>query len=255
MTNNLRLTKILISLITAISLYGCTSIYNPITGKKEYSMFDDKAEVEWGDNMAKQIKTQKKIIYDEALSEPLQKLGEKIAAKSHRNYLQYHFYIVDEDVINAVALPGGHVFVNRGLLEKCDEDQVTFVLAHEIGHINARHGVKVLEANLGFSVLSIALAAAAKNQDAANSAQQIYDLLSKGYSRGDELFADSLALKYTADAGYDPQAAIALFGIFKAEEKKSGANLVPVYLRTHPTPQVRIDNVQQKLKEMKGQAK
>lgn len=218
-------------------------------------MFDDKAEVEWGQNMAKQIKEQKKIIYDEALSEPLQKLGENIAAKSHRNYLQYHFYIVDEDAINACALPGGHVFINRGLLEKCDEDEVAFVLAHEIGHINARHGVKVLEANLGFSFISIALAVAAKNQDAANSAQQIYDLLSKGYSRGDELQADSLALKYTSDAGYDPQAAIALFVMFKAQEKQSGAAALPVYLRTHPTPEVRIDNVRQKLKEMKEQPK
>lgn len=218
-------------------------------------MFDEKAEVEWGQNMAAQIKSQKKIIYDKTLNAPLQELGERIAAKSHRNYLQYHFYIIDEEAINAVALPGGYVFVNKGLLEKCDENEVVFVLAHEIAHISARHGVKVLEANLGFSIFSITLAVAAKNPEAAKSAREIYNLLSRGYSRGDELFADSLALKYTSDAGYDARAAVDLFQIFKREEQKSKATPVPVYLRTHPTPEVRIDNARQKLKEMKEHPK
>ncbi len=215
-------------------------------------MFDDKAEVQWGNDMAKQIKAQKKIVYDPQLSEPLQKLGERIAAKSHRNYLAYHFYIIDDEAINACALPGGHIFVNKGLLEKCDEDQVAFVLAHEIGHVNARHGVKVLEANVGFSLISIALAASGQSKDTTNSAQQVFDLLSKGYSREDELQADYLALRYTSSTGYDPQASISLFEIFKAEEKKAGAAAIPVYLRTHPTPDTRIEHARQKLKELKN---
>lgn len=244
--------KVLIFLSAPFLIFGCISVYNPVTGRQESTMFDDKAEVQWGNNMANEIKAQKKIIYNSELNEPLQKLGEQIAQKSHRNYLQYHFYIVDEDAINAVALPGGHIFVNKGLLEKCDEDQVAFVLAHEIAHINARHGVKILEASLGFSIFSIALAAASKNDEAANSAKQIYDILSRGYSRGDELLADSLAIGYVSGSGYDPQASIYLFEMFSDEEKKSGATAVPVYLRTHPTPQVRIDNVRRKIEELKG---
>ncbi|MBM3245167.1 MAG: hypothetical protein FJZ15_05175, partial [Candidatus Omnitrophica bacterium] len=243
--------RLMILAILVVLISGCISVHNPISGKTEYYMFDDKAEIAWGDDAAKQIKAQKKMVTDPTLTEPLQKMGEEIAAKSHRNYLQYHFYIIDDAAINACALPGGHIFVNSGLLEKLDEDQVAFVLAHEIGHVNARHGLKRIEAQMGFNLLALGLAIGTKNQGAVDLANQVYDLLSKGYSREDEFLADSLGLQYAHNAGYDKTASLDVFDIFHREEKSSGAQMVPVYLRTHPTPADRMNNAKAKIEELK----
>jgi predicted Zn-dependent protease len=238
-----------------LCLCGCVGVYNPATGKKEYYIFDDKAEIAWGNNLAKQLAAETKMVNNEEMRSALEKLGDKIALASHRNYLDYHFYIVDSEVINAFALPGGHVFVNSGLLEKLDEDQVAFVMAHEIAHICSRHALKKFEANLGYTLLTIPLIIASKQADTKKSLDQIYSLIALGYSRGDELQSDTLALKYAKDSGYDPRAALEVFEIFKVEEKKGGASSVPVYLRTHPVPQVRIDNVHKVLKEWQEKEK
>jgi len=244
--------RLLILALSLIFISGCVTVYNPVTGKKEYYGMDDKQEIAWGENMSRQIMQQKKIIQDPQLTIPLQEMGEKIAANSHRGYLQYHFYIIDDEAINAVALPGGFIFVNSGLLEKCDEDQVAFVLAHEIGHVNARHGLKRIEAAMGMNLLLLGLAIGTKNQGAVDLANQVYDLLSRGYSREDEFLADSLGLQYSVKSGFNHRGAVDLFNIFKREEEKGGGQYVPVFLRTHPPAQDRINNVQDKVREMQA---
>jgi len=240
----------ILAVTTFLFIQGCVTIYNPAMGRKEYYIFDEKAEVRWGAAIAQQFIAQNKMVYDEQLTVSLQELGDKIAQKSHRNYLQYHFYIIDKNVLNAFACPGGHIFVYRGLLERLDEDQLAFVLAHEIAHVCARHALKRLQATLGFRLLTAILLRKPDQKAAKNLAEQIYTIVSRGFSRSNEFQADSLGLQYTINAGFNPRGAIELFEIFKEEGKKFKGRRPPFYLRTHPSPDARIKNIKEKLKTM-----
>lgn len=231
---------------------GCVSVYNPATGRKEHLIFDDKAEVNWGTGMAKQFTQKLKILDDPQLVNALQEMGDKVGATSHRNYLQYHFYIIDEDKINAFACPGGHIFFYKGLLDAVDEDQVAFVIAHEIGHVNAKHAVKALGAQMGFSILNAVLVASSGQQDTQKSAEQLFLLVNRGYSREDEYQADALGLDYMLKAGYSPQGALDLFSLFRKMEQESASKgqVQPTYLSTHPRAEDRATAVKKKLKEL-----
>ena len=150
--------------------------------------------------------------------------------------------------MNALAIPGGHIFVYKGLLDKVNEPELAFVLAHEIGHICARHSLKKLGASLGFSILATTLLRSPDQVQAKQMVNQLYGLVAMGYSRSDELQADNLAFDYTLDAGYNPQAAISLFE--KLNEASKGMISPPFYLSSHPHSDQRIKNIEGKLKEL-----
>lgn len=237
-----------IVLLLPVLLTGCTTIYNPATQKHESYFINDRQEVAMGVNMAEQFKKQHKMLDDPQRLAYVQAIGEKIAAQCHREYLAYHFYIIDEETINAFAVPGGHVFVYKGLLDKTDEDELAFVLGHEIAHITARHGVKRLQASLGFTFLSVPLLflgdeqAGKATHDLAN---RLFTIVSQGYSRSDEFQADALGMAYTLKAGFDPEASLSLFKMFKEQAQK--VNEIPFYLRSHPTPDQRIENAKKEI--------
>ena len=232
-------------------IVGCVAVYNPATGKKEYYLFDEDAEIKWGQAMAQQFIMENKMVTDPRTISYVQNIGEKIGKNSHRSDLTYHFYIIDKNEINAFAIPGGHVFVYKGLLDKVNRDELAFVLGHEIGHINARHGLKKLGASLGFSILSGILLNDPDQQSVRQLTDQLYNLVSLGYSRSDEYQADSLGLEYVIKSGYNSSCAITLLEKFIDEEKKKGTSYVPVYLRTHPGAGQRIQNIEHKLLELK----
>lgn len=241
--------KTVVLIVLCLFLSGCVTVYNPVTGKKEMVLFSDKAEVDWGNSMAQQFLKQYKILHDEEMTSRLQELGDKIAQGSHRNYLQYHFYIIDEDKVNAFAVPGGHIFVYKGLLDEMDEDQVAFVLAHEIGHVCARHAIKSMQASLGFMIISSILLRKPDQESTRKLSNQLFQLISLGFSRKDEFQADALGMEYTISAKYDPRAALSIFDLFKKLETNSGQ--IPFYLRTHPYPTERSAKIRERLIELK----
>lgn len=229
---------------------GCVTVYNPATGKKETYIFNENAEIRWGNGLAKEFLRKEKLLHDKKKLGDLKNMGEKLAKASYRNELEYHFYIIDEDKINAFALPGGHIFVYKGLMDNVSEDELAFVISHEIGHINARHALKRLGPALGLnliSALSMIFLNEEKHKKAREAAWQVINLIFLGYSREDEYQADSLGVEIMAKAGFDPQASIGLFKKFQELEKKAG-DTTPVYLRTHPFPEQRIKNVKKKIK-------
>ncbi len=240
--------KLLIILTSLLFITGCVTVYNPATGKKETYLFDDKAEISWGDAMAQQIISENKMLQDPEVIEYVQNLGDQIAQESHRNYLRYHFYVIDDDTINAFAAPGGHIFVYRGLLQEVSEQELAFVLAHEIGHVCARHSLKRLGASLGFTLLTTILLRNPDQESTRKLTNQLYNLIALGYSRSDEYQADYLGLQYTAEAGYNPRASISLFKLFNKMEEKHGSQ--PLYLRTHPVPDKRIENVKKEMEKL-----
>lgn len=167
-------------LILAIFLTGCVTIYNPATQKRESYFIDEKTEIAIGKNMTKDILRENKTINDTNLSEYVNGIGEKAARASDKNNLSYYFYVLDDKKINAFAVPGGYIFVNKGLLDKLNEDELAFVLGHEIGHVAARHSIKKLQVALGFNILtSIAL----DNPDYAQTEQAVgiaFNVISSG---------------------------------------------------------------------------
>jgi predicted Zn-dependent protease len=141
--------------------------------------------------------------------------------------------------VNAFACPGGFVYIHKGLLDKLNQDELAFVLAHEVGHVTARHAVKRIQADLGFQmVISLALLGTGQEQAAAlgNISGTVYNLVALGYSREDEMLADKLGIKYASRAAYDPNGGI---GALEKLKQEGGSWHVP-FLSTHPDIDARI---------------
>ena len=220
------------------ALCGCATMYNPATGRKEFIFINDETEIAMGRNVVRQIAKETPLWRNSAAQSRVESVGRRIAEVSDRSELNYEFYILDDKELNAMALPGGFVYINRGLLTLVTDDELAFILGHEVGHVAARHSVKKLQSAMGFQLLlTLAFSfAGEKNAQAAGNIAQAsdmaYNLISLGYSRQDEYAADTLGVKYASLAGFNPKAAIAALQKIKKAESQSGK--VPIYLRSHP---------------------
>lgn len=231
---------------------GCATVYNPATGRKEMILIDSKEEVQIGRSMSENIiKKEDRPLNDPVKQFYVNKVGQKIARVSDRTEIVYHFMVLDNPDYNAFALPGGYVYIYRGLLEKIDEPMLAAILAHEIGHVAAKHSVKRMQSVLGYNVLiAVALAGFGdKNpeliKEISGVSGTVYELLSRGYSREDELFADKLSVRYLKRADYDPGAMIRVLDLLSKEQGPGGR--VFEILSTHPRMQERIKKVKEEL--------
>jgi predicted Zn-dependent protease len=200
-----------------LGLAGCA--HNPVSGKTDFVMMSEQQEVQAGVQGDAGVR-QKYAVYDApALQEYVNRVGQKVAAHSHRANLQYHFTVLDSPEINAFALPGGYVYITRGILAYLNsEAELAAVLGHEIGHVTARHGVRQASAaqaaNIGFALASILL----PQVNPAGLGQNVAKAWLSGYGRDHELEADRLGADYLARSGYDPQAMIRVVGVLKNQE-------------------------------------
>ena len=243
MLAKLKKSKLVVFLLILL-LYGCTTLYNPATGKKELLFIDTKDEVSIGQDMASQVQSELNILDDDILQKRLDKIGQNVSFNCDRQDLKYYFKIVKDDEFNAFALPGGFVYVNSGLLKSANDDELACVLGHEIGHIAAKHSVKRLQANLGYQIL-INIALGASDQQTILQAVDItYSLVALGYSRKDEFLADRLAIKYAQKSGYKPYGMISFFKKLKSQQKP-GFNLV--FLSSHPPIEERIKQIEKEI--------
>jgi predicted Zn-dependent protease len=241
-----------ITVLLILFLSGCATTYNPATGRNEAIFINTASEVAIGNSAASEIAKKYKISDDKQATNRLETIGSKVAAVCDRQDLEYKFYLIEDKTLNAFTIPGGHVYIFRGLYDKLDDDELAAVMAHEIGHVNARHIVKKMQASLGYQALStIALLTLTKSQDDKKAKQAGYiayagatafNLVQLGYSRQDEYEADSLAVKYSTAAGFDPNGMKTALEVLKSEEKKSGIP-VPYILRSHPYIDQRIDRL------------
>jgi predicted Zn-dependent protease len=227
---------------------GCATVYNPATQKRELVFISTPNEISLGKMIDRSIRQDYRISSDPRLNQRVNYIGKSIAAVCDRKDLEYRFFVVEDQELNAFSIPGGYVYVNTGLLKKANDEELAGVMAHEIGHVVARHAVKRLQSVLGFNiVLSIAF----NKSNAAelyNAVNVIYNLVSLGYSREDERQADKLAVIYTVRAGYDPRGLISFFNKISEEEKKHGTGNIPVFLRSHPSVNERIGNIRKEIK-------
>jgi beta-barrel assembly-enhancing protease len=201
-------------------------------------------EVEMGQSYVQQINQQLPIVQDPELNRYVNVLGDSIARLTSRTDLtDWHFYIVDSKEVNAFAVPGGFVYVNRGLIERTNKmDQLAGVLGHEIGHVVRRHSIKQMQqqqgANIGVT-LACVLTSVCNNQAGQAAIQVGGTALFAKFSRGDEAEADEEGVRNTIRAGINPNGIPEMFQIL-IDERQSNPSSVEGWFATHPLEEDRI---------------
>ena len=207
----------------------------------------ERREQDIGDAMAAEVNAQLPLVHDPVLNAYVTSLGRLLARESSRPRLDYHFYLINSSGVNAFALPGGYVYVTRGLIERTRRGgELAAVLAHEIGHVAARHGVEKLQRYMRTGSLVNFLYNVILGGEPLllreNALQLTGVLWSASHSREDEEKADHLAVQYLLRAGIDPQGVVTLLEELLREEKADSARgyEVAAWFSTHPLTSTRI---------------
>ena len=212
------------------------------------NLFSTKEEVKMGAEFAKEVEKQSKLYKGKEWNDYIAALGQKIASISDRQNILYHFSIIDDSAtVNAFALPGGYVYIYTGLLSRAENKaEVVGVLAHEVGHIVAKHGVERLSAMYGYQFI-IALALGKNpNQTKAVIADVLGGVGMLQYGQKNEFEADQLGLKYLYALGYDPHTLVSFFEKLESINSRS-PNKIEKFLSTHPQTSDRIKRIDQQI--------
>ena len=230
---------------------GClTTEYNVATHKQDVSFYSTEKEIAMGRNINKSIHKEFKISRNSRSIERVNNIANKIIEVIDRKELNYYFYIIDSDKdgashINAFSLPGGYVYIYNELVELLTDDELAFVIAHEVGHIVSRHQIKRLQAAMGYNFLMIASVGAKSDDNFSSGLSFALAQILTGYSREDEFTSDELAVKYCNLAGFDPLAGIVVNEKLYKEGKKE-IHFIS-YFRTHPYSAQRIRHIKETL--------
>ena len=228
-------------------LSGCVTIYNPATQRKEYYLIGTKQEVAMGQEMDVALQKKLTMLNSPLMQMRLNRIGDRIAAVSDRQDLVYTFKVVQDKELNAFAIPGGFIYVHSALMDIATDDELAGVLAHEIGHVAARHSVKRLQTALGYQiVMGIALGLSGQ-QDIGQALDIVFNLTTLGYGRKDEFLADKLAVRYSRLAGFDPNGIVTFFEKLMKVSEEGGKGRVPDFLSSHPQMQERIRQVKKEI--------
>jgi len=237
--------KIRAGLLAACTATACAR--NPATGARQLSLISESREIQMGREYDQEVRSSLGLYPDSALQRYVQELGARLAARSERPNLPWTFHVVDDPVVNAFALPGGFIFVTRGILGHLrSEAQLAAVVGHEIGHVTARHTVNQLSkqqlAQVGLTVGSIVSPEFERFGGLASAALGVLFLK---YSRDHESQADELGLRYMRRGGYDPREMPDVFTLLDRVSQGSGGGRVPEWLATHPAPANRRERIVQ----------
>ena len=232
--------------LAAVCLFASSCAVNPVSGKKELSLFSEQQELALGKQSDAEVRGQYGAYADESLTAYVAAAGGTIARGTHRPNLPYRFIVLDSPVINAFAVPGGYIYLTRGILAlMSSEAEMAVVLGHELGHVNARHSVRKMSqlilVQVGLAVGSALSDTFAKISGVAGIGVQ---LLFLKFSRDDEREADRLGVEYSRKAGYDPSRMVDFFTSLQKMGDLSGkGSSLPGFLSTHPLTSERIRNV------------
>jgi len=253
-------------LALSLALSACgTQVINPVTGQTERTVMDEAAELAEGRKAHAQVLAEYGAYANPRLQAYVNELGQKLAKQSHRSQLQWTFTVLDSPEVNAFALPGGYVYVTRGILAYLDsEAELAGVVGHEIGHVTARHGAQraTRQQSAGLGVLAATVLGAVIEgvgvKGAADLASQVSQGVAAGYvasySRDQELQADQLGAEYLVRNHYDPRNMVDVIGVLKNQERfatdqaraegrgvPAGAN----WLSSHPSNDRRLADIRQ----------
>jgi predicted Zn-dependent protease len=252
--------------LVAALLTGCGSpVMNPVTGKTEISAMSESAEVAEGKKAHAQVLEEYGVLKDAKVQAYVNDLGQRLARQSHRSQLEWHFTVLDSPEINAFALPGGYVYVTRGIMAYMEsEADLAGVIGHEIGHVTARHGAQraTRQQNAGLGVLAATVLGAVLESRGVAGAGQMASEVSQSvaagyiasYSREQELQADGLGAEYLSRSNYDPRNMVDVINVLKNQERfaadqaraegrpaPTGSN----WLSSHPSNDQRLQMITQ----------
>lgn len=227
-------------------LFGSTD--NP---HEDWVLISDSAARSMGKSSASQLEEQVGLYESDTYTRYLENVGSKVAVYTERSELDYEFKILDTFLVNALALPGGYVYVTRGLMQELEnEAQLGAIIAHELAHVNAYHSVKRSQLKIG-SIL-VALAAAGRTEGRSLGGGLIgSQMISRGYSRSAEYQADKLGIKYLRATGYPPRSLVEFLEYLR-QEKGARPDRRTLMLRTHPFLKDRISRLKLMLAEDRG---
>ena len=246
--------RIAVIAVGALALTHCAQ--NPVSGDKDFVLMSEQQEIQMGAQAHQEVVKEYAALDNPVLQAYVNEVGQRLAKQSHRPNLQWHFTVVDSPDVNAFALPGGYVYITRGIMAYLNsEAELAGVVGHEIGHVTARHGVRqqsaATAAGLG-AVLGSILVPGMNNQAGASMMQSWAQAWTAGYGRDHELEADRLGAQYLAKTGYNPQAMIEVIGVLKNQElfaaeqaKRDGSEPRSYHgtFDTHPSNDARLKQV------------
>ena len=257
----------------AALLAGCATVTNPVTGERERTVMDEQSEVAEGRKAHEQVLKDYSVLPNPALQAYVNDIGQRLARQSHRKQLEWHFTVLDSPDVNAFALPGGYVYVTRGIMPYLDsEADLAAVIGHEIGHVTARHsaqratrqqaaGIGVLAATVLGAVLEGVTGVSGAGQIASQASQGIAAGYVASYSRDQESQADRLGAEYLARVNLDPKNMIDVIGVLKNQEqyaadsaRAEGRTPQPRadWLASHPSNDKRLEDIKQVAGQYKG---
>ncbi len=210
-----------------------------LTGCRTKSFLSTKQEIDLGKQGSHEVEQELRVDTSSADADRVRRVGQKLIAHMDRPGIPFTFKVLDAREINAFSLPGGPVYVYKGLLDMMgdDDDALACVLGHECGHVNARHAARQLSSNLLNNIL---ITVAIPNPTSANLAGLVSGVAGLKYSRDDEYEADRRGLSYAHFSGYDPDGMIRFFDKLSRMEKRQGGG-DPEWLRTHPLTDARVE--------------
>jgi predicted Zn-dependent protease len=229
---------VLLSLIAA-----CAT--NPATGKRQLMLVTEAQEIEMGRQADKEVEASFGLYPDAKVQAYVARLGASLVSGSERQNLPWTFRVVDDPTVNAFALPGGFIYVTRGLMTHLNsEAELASVIGHEIGHVTARHSASMISkqqfAMLG---LGIGMVVRPELQQFGDLAQAGVGLMFLKFGRDAERQADDLGLRYLSRQAYDPQEAVAVFSVLERASQGTGEGRLPSWLSTHPAPEDRAQRM------------
>ncbi len=244
---------ILLFLATVMLVISCA--INPVTGKKQLMLMSEAQEIQLGLSYDPQVVATFGLYPDSKLQNFIQTKVNEIGKISHRPNLEYHAKVVDSPVVNAFAVPGGYIYLTRGILAQLNnEAELEGVMAHELGHIAARHTVsQQSKQQLGQLLLIGGMIASEKFAQYAQYALQGMQLLFLKFSRDDERQADDLGVEYSSKLGYDAHKMADFFKVLQKMSHSESEGGIPTFLSTHPDPGDRYNDVNKKATEWQTQ--
>jgi len=247
-------------LIFCFVLLLCGCAINPVTGESDFVTISESEEIAQGKKYHQSIIAQYGVYDDPKLQAYVNKIGQKLAKKSHRSHLKFHFTVLDSPDINAFALPGGYIYITRGIMAYLNsEAEIAGVLGHEIGHVTARHSVRQQSGQFASSLLNVFVAVATGSESLSQLSSQLSTSLVRGYGRKHELEADKLGAQYLHKVGYNPESMLEVIGVLKNQEiyekalaKKQNreANIYHGVFSTHPKNDKRLKTVVRAAKKL-----
>ena len=249
----------ILSVLAGSVLLTCACATNPVTGNREIVLMSEAQELSLGRDGDAQIRNDMGVYEDQSLQAYVEEVGFELAASSHRPELPWSFTIVDSPAINAFALPGGYIYLTRGIMAYLgDAAELAGVLGHEIGHVTARHAVQAYTratgATLGMVMGSIFMPPMRASPYGApglgDAAGTGLGLLLLRFGRDDETQADRLGAEYAVASGWDPHGVGDMLSTLARIAETNDRRGIPNWLATHPEPEDRVTNVASTVDEL-----